>query len=632
MEKSNKQHNRKRQKGRNFRSPHKKNHKVSLKDLIRTVSSRSYYALTAKEKRMVDRAEEVLGLKINGWSFTPNPQVLSSIYKNEDKDSFARFIFVIETLRADIYCAVREFLTNHTINVNSYFTGGSADFICDVPVTSDYKKFYNELQGVLKKAGVEEVADVKNLITVFRVDEALILCRKKISDIGSLDSGILQNIQNDLVKFELACRDYRAVDAIAVFGKPRGLQNYLNDLEKGKAIVGYHARMDDCQHIDREYVPVCEGGRKLDKLLKEHENKSQLVLKHAVEILKVSAVEFTDETDKAVTHIFINEYDKPGDRNQWKQTIYKALGNEVNIFTYPLDGTISQSPIILSDLPEAIDEARQYSGEMHLGYLDHPSGPRLSEKICLQLGSFANQGVTLGIPGTGKTNTDCVLIEEAINHLRRILIIDSKESHSIKDKEPSFPERLKNCIKYKAVPEGASAEALADIIKSCVEGCFVIETPANMLPQVLEACLNEIASSTTKIGDAEREVDSLLLVEEANDAIGKDESQRRRIVGRLDDILNKAYRFGWCIWLSTQRPSHLGYDNVSALKILTSLKNKILHQLDATDIPLIEDCLKGSAVGRLKKKISQLTELKKKVLHLLLALLALTEKLSLSRQ
>ena len=133
-----------------------------------------------------------------------------------------------------------------------------------------------------------------------------------------------------------------------------------------------------------------------------------------------------------------------------------------------------------------------------------------------------------------------------------------------------------------------------------------------MLLQLFDACLSEIEQSKINVGNDDRVVTSLLLVEEANDAFGKN-GERRRIIGRFEEILNKAYRKGWCIWISTQHPSHLGYDDASALKILRLLQTRIVHQLELGDIPLLKDCLKEVAPAQLRDKLDRLTQLKKGV-------------------
>ena len=69
------------------------------------------------------------------------------------------------------------------------------------------------------------------------------------------------------------------------------------------------------------------------------------------------------------------------------------------------------------------------------------------------------------------------------------------------------------------------------------------------------------------------------MIEEANDAWGASESERQRRLRAMEGLLNKAWRKGWCIWLSTQSPSHLGYDKQSALRMLGLLGNRVIHDL-----------------------------------------------------
>jgi hypothetical protein len=556
--------------------------------------------------------KESWGFNISGWTFTLNPDVLPSIYQNGDR--LVRHIFVIETLKSKIYFAVRDFLAKHIVNVNSYFTGGSADFICDVYFRgNELNRFKEELQDVLVKEGAGAYENVEKLVSIFRVDEPLMLCRKKVTEMGVTDSETIQFIKDDPAKFELAYRDYTSQEAIAAFGNPREIRDYLTKLEKGKAIIGYHVRVNDCHRVDLEYVPLCSG-RALDKLVRERVAKPQPFLQPVVELLKVTPVQPTDEVERQVTHIFVNEYEYPGQRNEWRQKIYKSLGDEPNVFSYPIEGVVSQSPIVFSDLPETISESKKYSGKMHLGYLNHLS-TKFSQRICIEPEFFANQGVTLGLPGTGKTNTDCVLIEEALIHLKRILIIDSEQSHSIRDKAASFPEELKSRINYVTIGTEDSVDKITSTIKACAEGCHVIEANADKLAQLFNICLGEIEGSEGNQGNANRVVTNLLLVEEANDAFGKN-GERRRIISRLEDTLNKAYRKGWCIWISTQHPAHLGYDDASAKRIFDLLQTRIIHQLEVADISLLKDFLKDTIKAdskRLNDKLDQLVELKKGV-------------------
>jgi hypothetical protein len=70
------------------------------------------------------------------------------------------------------------------------------------------------------------------------------------------------------------------------------------------------------------------------------------------------------------------------------------------------------------------------------------------------------------------------------------------------------------------------------------------------------------------------------LIEEANDAWGSAESQRRERLRALEALLNKAWRKGWCVWLSTQSPEHLGVDILGAERVLGMLKNRVIHSID----------------------------------------------------
>jgi hypothetical protein len=78
-------------------------------------------------------------------------------------------------------------------------------------------------------------------------------------------------------------------------------------------------------------------------------------------------------------------------------------------------------------------------------------------------------------------------------------------------------------------------------------------------------------------------VRGLLLIEEANDVLGSSDQERGERLRILEGLLNKASRKGWSVWLSTQYPSHFGKDDDTRLRILHSLKNKIIHSIGTED-------------------------------------------------
>jgi hypothetical protein len=543
-------------------------------------------------------------MKIDGWSFILHPEVFSLLQRGGDP--LVRYILFIETLRAKFYFVIREFLQGQTVNVNSYFTGGSADFICDIYATETaYKNFYKELAKILVTAGAGSIKEVKNLIAVFRVEEPVVLCRQVIADLGKVDSTGIKLIMDDVAKFELVYRDYMSAEVKQAFPGYRGLPRYLSDLRRSKAIIGFRALFDNCRLTDREYVPLCHG-RALDTLMRQAGEPAKAVLGPVLELLRVIPEHSTDDAEREVSHIFINEYDSPGERNDWRIAVYKQLGDELNVFTFPLEGTLNETPIVFSDLPEAIMVASEYQGDIPLGRLSHDSRPQDAHAISIQSESLATQGVTLGKPGQGKTNTDCVLLTGVSRYFKRIIVID--HSRSIKEKEAKFSEDLRKRIRYVSPGKGTSLSEIAASVAKCVEDyLYVVEVSADQLPILFDACLSEIDKSTENEGNARRVVNSFLLVEEANDALGRGD-ERKRIVDRLEDILAKAYRKGWCVWLSTQKPSHLGYDDDSSIRILRLLKYRILHAVEPVDAALLKTATANGPLGkRLDETVSLAT-------------------------
>lgn len=533
-------------------------------------------------------------MKIDGWSFIPNPEVFSILQRG--RDPLVRYILFIETLRAKYYFLIRDFLRAQKVNVNSYYTGGSADFICDVNATeSAYKTFHRELKQTLLTAGVGNIKDVESLIAVFRVEKPVILSRQVIATLPEINPRGVKLIEDDVARFELVYRNYLSPEVKRAFPGNR-LSRYLAELKTSGAIIGFRALFDNCRLTDREYVPLCHG-RALDKLLVRPGEAAQAVLKPVRELLSVLVEHSTDPTEREVTHIFINEYDSPGERNDWRVAVYKQLGDDLNVFTFPLEGTLNETPIVFSDLPEAITTARQYKGDIAIGRLSHDSDPQNASPIFIQSQALASsQGITLGKPNRGKTNTDCVLLTGVSQHFGRIIVID--HSRSIRGKEAVFSEDLRKRIKYVSPTKHASPLEIASLIGKCVEEhVYVLEVTAEQAPVLFDACLTEIANSTVNEDNTPRVVSNFLLVEEANDVLGRDE-ERKRIVGRLQGILTKASRYGWCIWLSTQKPSHLGYDHESSVTTLRALRFRILHDLEPEDTALLKAAIGNGPLGK----------------------------------
>ena len=113
----------------------------SIYDLLKLLEVKSYFDLTTYEKKKVN---QYFKKDIGAWSFIPHPKVLEVINKNKH---IKRYIVIIETLRANIYDSIRDFLSKNDVNINSYYTGGSADFICDAYLSEEaYNQFIESLK------------------------------------------------------------------------------------------------------------------------------------------------------------------------------------------------------------------------------------------------------------------------------------------------------------------------------------------------------------------------------------------------------------------------------------------------------------------------------------------------------
>ena len=241
--------------------------------------------------------------------------------------------------------------------------------------------------------------------------------------------------------------------------------------------------------------------------------------------------------------------------------------------------------------------ARQYQGDILLGRLSHGSNPQNTSQISIQSESLALQGITLGKPNQGKTNTDCVLLTGASRRFKRVIVID--HSRSIKEKEARFPEELRKRIRYISPGKRASPFDIASCIAKCVEDdLYVLEVNDDQVPRLFDSFLSEIENSPTNKYNVKRVISSFLLVEEANDALGTGD-ERKRLVRRLQTILSKAHRKGWCIWLSTQKPSHLGYDDESSISIMRSLQYRILHAVEPADAVLLKAAIGNGRLGKM---------------------------------
>lgn len=558
----------------------------NLRSLFEELEHLSYFELSKGQKKIVGSLKESLGTPIEAWSFVPHPAVVSRLQSSSGP--LTRYIFTIDTLRSRIYFRIKTFLEEQAKNVNSYYSGGWADFICDGHFTEEgLRDFMSALKGALMDAGAAPLSpqnDVSKLITLFRVEDSLVLCGRPLANFGAPSYDMLEEIVSDRLKFELVYRNYNSPEALQQFGgNEKRLKDYLKRLHSERVILCYQVVFDYAKFVDTEYVPLCQATKVMDTVLKRAQGNRDLS-SPVVDLLKVRPEQVTDSAENEVTHIFINEYRFPGDRQKWKALLYQYAGEEINLYTYPLEGTLNESPVHLSDLPEVLARSGSYCSvsakDILLGNISHPLAAENPPEAFLSLESLSNHGLTLGAPGTGKTNTDLVLVAGAAKAVRTVLIVDSTKG--IASKLSSLNSEVGQPVERFSFADGASAESMEKTISDCISrrGIYLLEPDTSILPRLVDiivSCIEGSSDETT--GNRSREVAGFLLIEEANDAWGSVEGERQERIRAMEALLNKAWRKGWCIWLSTQSPSHLGFDGLSVMANLRLLRNRIIHDL-----------------------------------------------------
>lgn len=557
------------------------------------------FDLDENAKKSLDSFLEASDLTVEGWSLVPHPRVVEKLLPANKRPT--RFIVIVETRRVKLYWAVRQYLESLKYNVNSYFTGGSADFLCDAllaPVA--YDQFTGGLVESLRGAGADKLTkDVWEFISVFRVDEPLYLCGTRLKEFGEPSDQALRTLVASRRLFEEALRNYEDKRFVTLFqGKARRAQDYVRDLYRDRLIVGFRPVLDYSLHLDREYVPIVIRPKALDTLLE----RKPSVVDPVVELLRVSAVRPADEADREVTHIFINHYSHPALRQQWKQAVYGGAPDEVNTFSFPLEGTLNETLIVLSDLPELLAKADRFRGveQAKLGSLDGVNGEAVD--IGVPLSGLGFHGVTLGEPGTGKTNSDSVLVMSLLAVLDGVVVLDASGS-------------LRSKLDLAALQgKGYEAEAIAisttDDLKrldgevAFAKGLLLVEPVAELLKGAWEAVVQGVMAARDVAKNTPRPVHRLLLVEEAGDLV----SQLRD--GDLLGFVNKAFRKGWCVWLSAQFPSQLGHGRDAANQVISSLQNRLLHRIkDATQRDLLLEGLESAGVEDAESVVSALATL-----------------------
>ena len=285
----------------------------------------------------------------------------------------------------------------------------------------------------------------------------MILGGKDLYSNNKPDEELMETISNNPYEFELALRDYMSNDTKEHFVDFTGVKKYLQKLKRKNIILGYKVVYDYCRGIDKQYVPLGHATLQIPNILsnKDKKLKSEFI-KPISELLEVGSRICEDYADKAVTHIAINEYKVPTDRQTWRTLFYNHdKDGGVNLFSYPLEGTLNESPLVLSDLPEVMIKAKPYlSDNLHLGSLSHISLKKDEKKIGLPDDSLFFQGLTLGDSGIGKTTTDIALVIAVLEKIETVIIID--DSGSIQGKVGLIPKKYIGNDSFITLPEGVT--------------------------------------------------------------------------------------------------------------------------------------------------------------------------------
>ena len=116
--------------------------------------AKSYFGLGRKAKRIGKALEQSKELPIEAWSFVPHPDVLGHLEGFDLK----RHIVTVDTQSSSVYFPVLEFLLRPHPNVTSLYSGGWADFVCDVQLNKEsFERWMDELRAVLRSADAERL-------------------------------------------------------------------------------------------------------------------------------------------------------------------------------------------------------------------------------------------------------------------------------------------------------------------------------------------------------------------------------------------------------------------------------------------------------------------------------------------
>jgi hypothetical protein len=589
-----------------------------LQEFDDRLRDQSYFDFSpeAREELRVFQDLTHIGPRISSWTFIPHPDVLRHLFAGEEP--LSRYIVTIDALRSSVYAAVKDYLQSIEGNVVSFFTGGWADFLCDIQLQrSRLDLFLKRLEEVLLQAGLEKFATIEEVISVFEMVAPVVIAGKQIDRLPRPSNTLLERLYAEKATFEVVLADYRSEAAAAMLGGERGVREYLTWLQNGGAIVAYRAVCDMPSWVQHDYVPMILGigqtratlSRFLDVCQDTAEDRSPIV-----DLFGVRHIRGIADAQTGVNYFCINRYSLPLEKHLWKERVYAGVKVDVNLYNYPIEGTLNDNPLYLSDVPKiqgAVQEYEVTPGRdcLVLGYPDHPLlGTKTT--VGLELKALSGHLISLGDPGSGKTNTDLVLAAEASSILARVIILDS--SGSVSGKRETLPSPFADSLETIRVTMETIGGNLKDLILA--PGNRLLELRVDDMPLAFQTIASTIEDSPdATIGNREREVQSLLLIEEAAGIFGATSSERAVAAERLIKLLSLAYRKGWCIALSAQRPSMLGPNKKTQRRVLSHFGNRFIGVMtNREEVEILADVFQsdhheGPEIDYFKRHVGRLT-------------------------
>jgi hypothetical protein len=528
---------------------------------------------------------------VEGWTFVPHPNVV----KHLAGEDFSHHIVLLDTMSSEVYDHVYRFLKEQKNNCSSFYTGGSADFVCNVRMSAkQFGVWEQELKEVLRRAGATNYNrtpnGVREFYSVFRIESTLITCGKIVSDLAALPTAVTRRIETERVLFELCWRNYRSPEAIEAAGGPDRLAEKLDEWQRQGAIMCFGITADLARYWATDYVVLRIRDSAVEGLISLAREDDGRFFSPIDEMYSIEVRWTPEKTDRGLNLLFVNNYSIPGERIEWKKAIYKWAHQpdtntqggalDVNLYNYPLEAALNETSTWISDIPEFLQRCQAYekaSGpKIEYGTAMHPIIKVGLPKIPLPVSGLPFHGVTFGAPGTGKTNTDLILSTGVLDYLHSTIIFDAGAGSwgKLTDQLRSKAHRL----------QFESPAEVPDILSRAMgtKGLVVLESPKELLLEAVQ-CLIAHLSSAPELAPSsgeKRRISHFAMIEEAHNIWTKGGSGVEAVQRGLLSILDESWRKGWSIWLSTQDPKQLGLTADFRETLQGKLKNRIVHSME----------------------------------------------------